>query len=179
MSALPALRQLLFDTTSAWLGFDGAARRQGAKRHLRSGRIALVEMLKDRTLLTNFVVNAATDDAADLAGAADGMISLREAIIAANTNAAFGDAPAGMAAGDTITFDPAIFGPGLIQTIMMGNGEYGITDDVSINGGGLGITLDAVNASRIFNVSTSETVSVSSLSLTRGSSAGVNGGAVR
>ncbi|MCA9026404.1 MAG: hypothetical protein KDA86_14450 [Planctomycetaceae bacterium] len=179
MSGLTNLRNLLFNPTAAWMRSTGTSHRRGADRSVGVGRTALVEMLEDRTLLTNFVVNAATDDAADLAGAADGMISLREAIIAANTNAVFGDAPAGAADGDTITFDPAVFGPGLIQTITIGNGEFGITDDLSINGGGLGLTIDAANASRIFNVNTAETVNLSSLNLTNGNSAGGNGGAIQ
>ena len=177
MSHLDSLRHLLFDVSSLWPTNNRTSSRLTGRQPVGE-RTALVQQLEDRTLLTNYVVNAATDDAADLAGVADGVISLREAIIAANTNAAHGDAPAGSAAGDTITFDPAVFGPGLIQTITIGNGEYGITDDLSINGGGLGITIDAVNASRVFNVSTAQTVSLSSLTLTHGNSSGANGGAV-
>ena len=122
MSHLDSLRHLLFDVSSLWPTNNRTSSRLTGRQPVGE-RTALVQQLEDRTLLTNYVVNAATDDAADLAGVADGVISLREAIIAANTNAAHGDAPAGSAAGDTITFDPAVFGPGLIQTITIGNGE--------------------------------------------------------
>jgi hypothetical protein len=60
----------------------------------------------------------------------DAKISLREAITAANTNAAFGDAAAGQAdftggpSGDTITFAASLDG----QTITLGGVELTITD---------------------------------------------------
>ena len=50
--------------------------------------------------------------------AGDDLISLREAITAANTNLPFGDAPAGDGGGivDEITFAPSLIG----QSIMLG-----------------------------------------------------------
>ena len=84
-----------------------------------------MKRLERRNLLATFVVNSAVDDGT---GAVDGLISLREAIIAANTNEAFGDAQAGDADGDRIVFSTEI--AGLSQTLL--NGELEITDDLVI-----------------------------------------------
>ena len=55
---------------------------------------------------TTYVVNSLEDNLLT-----DGLVTLREAIGAANANAAVGDAPAGSAAGaDMITFAPALAG---------------------------------------------------------------------
>ena len=116
------------------------------------------ENLERRNLLATFVVNSAVDDAT---GINDGLVSLREAIVAANTNEAFGDAEAGDANGDTIVFDGDI--AVLTQTIL--NGEYEITDDLIITGS---VTIDAANASRIFNINTDELVALNNLTLTNG-----------
>ena len=107
-------------------------------------------MLEDRTLLTNYVVDAATDDADDVAGNMDGLISLREAITAAVTNMAFGDAPAGEAGGDTITFNGALAGATINLTPAT---PYVIGDgDLTIDGGNLGITIDGNNASQLLRI---------------------------
>ena len=59
---------------------------------------AAVERLERRTLLTVYTVDTSADTVA-----ADGRVSLREAVTAANTDAAVGDAPAGTAA-DRVVF---------------------------------------------------------------------------
>jgi hypothetical protein len=90
-----------------------------------------VETLEDRMLLTAYLVDTLADDpsAGDVT---DFRISLREAITAANTNAAFGDAPAGQGDGtvDTITFDASLTG----QTIVLGGVELAVSDDLSLTG---------------------------------------------
>ena len=53
----------------------------------------------------------------------DGLITLREAILAANTDAVVGDAPAGSGA-DTIEFDNVLSG----QTITLGGTDLALTD---------------------------------------------------
>jgi titin len=65
--------------------------------------------------------------------AADGMVTLREAITAANNNAPSGDAPAGdpFPIVDEIHFNIA---PGGVQTVQLLSELPGITDPVSING---------------------------------------------
>ena len=52
-------------------------------------------------MATDYVVDTDADGIDDT----DGLISLREAIMAANTDTAVGDAPAGEPDGDTISFD--------------------------------------------------------------------------
>ena len=112
-------------------------------------------------MLTTFVV----DTLADGAGAeSDGLLSLREAIVAANTNAAFADAPAGEADGDIIRFSPEI----ARSQIDLIDGELQITDDLRIQGGTTNLTIDAQTSSRIFFVDSSELVTFSGLSLSNG-----------
>ena len=127
-----------------------------------------LQVLEDRTTPTAYVVNTNADVLA-----ADGFISLREAVQAANTNAAVFDAPAGNADGDTITF-----ASGTNPTLTAG--ELAITDDVTVSGT---VTISGNNASRVFNIDTTagvgavKAVTLSSLTLTQGKSAG-DGGAV-
>ncbi|MEM7785489.1 MAG: hypothetical protein AAF623_19235, partial [Planctomycetota bacterium] len=92
------------------------------------------ENLERRDLLTTFIVNSLADDAS---GVPDGFVSLREAIIAAETNAAFGDAAAGMTDGDVIRFDDSLGG----QVINLTSGSFWITEDLAIFGGDLQITV--------------------------------------
>ncbi|MCA9012577.1 MAG: hypothetical protein KDB01_22655, partial [Planctomycetaceae bacterium] len=139
------------------------------------------EMLESRQLLTLFVIDTLTDNADDANGISDGLLSLREAITASNSNAAFGDAPAGAADGDLIVFRDDLAG----GTLTIGSGEFGISDDLSIlTGGASSLTIDAGGLSRIFNIDTTgfngsnHNVLISGLSLINGESLN-NGGAVR
>ena len=91
----------------------------------------------------------------------DGLITLREAILAANTDAVVGDAPAGSGT-DAILFDGSLSG----QTITLDDmeGELTITDDLTVNASSLpaGIMIDAGNGTdntfntgdgfRVFNI---------------------------
>lgn len=119
-------------------------------------------LLEQRQLLTTFVVDTLVDDAS---GATDGLVSLREAIVAANTNEAFGDAVAGAIDGDRIEFDPSLLG----GTISLTAGELEVTDDLIIQGGDLGLTIDAQGLSRIFNLGSSGgLIGINNLELTNG-----------
>lgn len=120
------------------------------------------EALEERLLLTTFFVDTIVDDNT---GTTDGLVSLREAIIAAETNAAFGDAAAGSVDGDTIGFDASIAN----MTIDLVHGDLIVTDDLKINGETNSITIDALNNSRIFNVDTTELFTLSNVRLTNGS----------
>src|SRR5262245_36572639 len=85
----------------------------GYRRRLRaangrasSPRRPRFETLESRQMLTTFVVNYAGDVAETGAGS-DGKLTLREALIASNTNAAYGDAAAGSSSvDDVIKFAP-------------------------------------------------------------------------
>ena len=61
------------------------------------------ESLEARRMLAVFTVDLLLDNFDPNAPTTDGLITLREAILAANSNAAVGDAPAGSGA-DTIDF---------------------------------------------------------------------------
>lgn len=156
-----------------------------SRRHRRFSRSNSVrstgaEVLESRQLLTLFVIDTLTDDANDANGVSDGLISLREAITAANSNALFGDAPAGSADGDFIVFQNALIG----GMFTLGNGEFAIADDLSIfTGGDSSITIDAGGSSRIFDIDTTgfagsnHNVTISGLSLINGETVD-DGGAV-
>ncbi len=123
--------------------------------------------LEPRLALTTFVVNTISD--ANLPN--DGLVSLREAINAANNNAAFGDAPAGSVNGDRIWFDPAIAN----STIRL-TGKLTITDDVFIQGGTNNITIDGNGLTGLFENYSSERVGFSRLTFANGR--GIEGGAI-
>ncbi|MFL5330834.1 MAG: choice-of-anchor Q domain-containing protein [Gemmataceae bacterium] len=116
----------------------------------------------------NFVVNAKNDESTDT----DGKVSLREAILANNATPGI--------AQNTITFDSIVFNSA--STITLALGELAITKPVIVQGlGAKQITVDANNASRIFNISDSSSnimnVTISGLTLTGGSFTG-SGGAI-
>ena len=89
---------------------------------LLRGRKPVFEFLEERNLLAIITVNSIVDGAP----AADGALTLREAMIAANTNAASGDAPAGNVGLDEIRFAIAGAGP---HTIAI-NGATGALPDI-------------------------------------------------
>jgi hypothetical protein len=142
--------------------------RQPARRRRRTPAAA-VQVLEDRTLLTNYLVTTDLDVVA-----ADGFVSLREAIQAANANSAVNEAPAGEATGDAITFDASLAG----KTIVLGGTELAITSGLTIDGEDRGITIDGDDLSRVFNINTADDVTLANLTLTRGNGAGADGGAV-
>ncbi len=119
-------------------------------------------------LAADIVVNTADDE-----NNSDGDCSLREAVQAANTNAAVDACTAGDLDGDTITFSSAF-------TIVLTQGELLVSDDVIINGSSAGgVTVDAQGNSRAFNVDVTDgdgfpgsasAVAFQSLVLTNGNS---------
>jgi CSLREA domain-containing protein len=111
----------------------------------------------------------------------DGVVTLREAIEAANANTTVGDAVHDGSGGiDTITFDPTVFATP--QTITLTLGELPITDSLTITGPAATLTISGNNASRIFNVDDGNSAStidvqLAGLTLTQGLSA-ASGGAI-
>ena len=120
--------------------------------------------LEPRLALTTFIVTGALDGAGD---STDGVISLREAITAANTNAAFGDAPAGSLDGDIIRFDSSLAN----TTITLSEGELTVSDDLLIQAGANNITIDAGGSNRAFSVTSDEAVGLGGLNFVGGNAA--------
>ncbi len=152
---------------------SGPKSRRLRKEHRNTFRRHLFcEGLEKRIVLTNYIV-----DTLDDSNAADERISLREAIMAANSNAAFVDAPAGQAGPgtvDTIQFSPALSG----QVITLGSlGALQITDSLQIaDTNSLPIIVDG-GGQQIFDVSSSaSSVALSNLTLRNG--AANQGGAI-
>ena len=115
------------------LGSGPRKSKTSLKRLRRAGRrpsVAMVSRLEPRVLLTVLTVNSLADDTT----AGDGLVTLREAIGAANTDTAtdLGQAGAGV--------DEIVFAPGLAGTIFLTGGEIGITSGLSIKGNGAAST---------------------------------------
>ncbi len=143
------------------------------KKRLRSGSRGApssYQQLEPRNLLATIVVNTVADTAP---GISDGLVSLREAIVAANTDTAIDDAPAG-SGDDIIRFSQSISG----QTIELSLGEMNIVDGVTIRAGNAEIEIDAQTQSRIFSINSSSPVLLHGLRFTNGLSAD-GGGAIR
>ena len=144
-------------------------RKPQQRRSMRSAKPDFSQ-LESRQMLTTFIVDTIVDN--PLTAAQDGQVSLREAIVASNTNAAVGDAAAGNGDGDIIRFSPSLAG----LTIQLTGGELEISNDLRIQGGSNNITIDAQSQSRIFNIDSTELVSIGGISLTGGSAQ--EGGAI-
>ena len=116
---------------------------RGVRRGLKV-RSRVAELLEARQMPAAFVVTTASDTV----DANDNVLSLREAISQANANSD----------SDTITFNSSLNGTEIDLT----GGEMAITNNVTITGNGEANTIiDAQQASRIFDVTASGTVSLS------------------
>jgi len=164
---------------------DQFARRRhsSSANHSAPPSVAL-EALEARLLLsgTSYVVNSLADTVAT-----DGVVTLREAIQAANANVAVtGDVQAGSAAQqDVITFDQAALSAeagvasGQPLTITLGGSQLLVTDDLSIRGLGADVlTIDADGRSSVMVIIAQlrTEVSLTHLTLTGGSTTGDGGG---
>ena len=84
----------------------------------------------------------------------DNLISLREAIAYAGTGGL----------GTTITFAPSLYG----QTITLGGTELAIGKNLTIDGTGSNISIDANQQSRVFSIGSTATVALAGLTITGG-----------
>ncbi len=134
------------------------SRKRKRIRDAGSGSSSSYDRLEQRLPLTTFLVTTSTDSASSVP---DGVISLREAVIAANFNQAYGDAPAGQSAGDIIRFDSDV------MSIDLTAGDIAIADDLLIQGGA-GVDIRGDGDSRIFTVTSSQRVGFGNLYLTGG-----------
>ena len=167
-----------FDTLRR--GFDTARR---ARRHAPAGAApvpAAAETLEERALLTTFTVTTGDDVIAR-----DGVVSLREAVIAANIDRAFSDVAVGgsSTAADTIQFDASLLtdgggGPGVVNVdrAISVSGRLMIDGSPGSNAGPF-VTLDGRDRTRLFVVHGGASLKLLEIDLTRGNSAG-RGGAV-
>ena len=113
----------------------GKRRRRG-RAWPRFRRLAF-EPLEARRLLAVLTVNSTADIVA-----LDGLVTLREAIFAANTDTVTELQETGNGA-DEIRFDPSLFSTGP-TTILLENGELSITSDLTVSGPGASVlTIDA------------------------------------
>jgi len=149
------------------------------------GDVPVFETLEPRLLLdgTSYIVNSLADVVAD-----DGVVTLREAIEAANTNTAVtADVLPGSAIEvDIVTFDQTALqaeaGAGNPLAITLGGTHLEVADDLDIQGLGADVlTIDAAGASRVMLIDdgsavTMKTVTLSGLTVTGGYIAGNGGG---
>lgn len=112
---------------------------------------------------------------ADENGTNTSACSLREAIQAANTNAAFGGCPTGVGA-DTITLPAGLYL--LTITTGGGSGDLDLTSNITINGAGPGQTIvdGGALSDRVFDVSSAGNVIISGVTIQHGAVGGDGGG---
>ena len=117
----------------------GAPRIQGTRVN-----IGAVETVLPDAAGVIYVVNSLADDIG-----ADGVVTLREALAAANSNQVVGDAPAGSYSSP----DRIEFAPGLAGTILTNGHAYEIRGSVTIAGSELcQLALDAQGTSRVVDI---------------------------
>ncbi|MCA8987894.1 MAG: hypothetical protein KDA78_09655 [Planctomycetaceae bacterium] len=147
--------------------------RQTSRRQFQYRGPGLTELLEVRSLLTTYTVNTLLDEPSNGSGVTDGLVSLREAIQAANTNAIFGDAAAGSSSGqDVIQFDASLSGSTLTLNSLLPQ----LTGEIAIIGLGADkLTISGNGTYRVFwNNGTAE---ISDLTIANGNSD--RGGGVR
>ena len=165
---------------------SGGDARSGATQRMRAAARAGLEPLEQRILFANIVVTDLGDNTA-----ADGKVTLREAIQAAETDA-YVDGSAAGSGTDVITFDPSLTA-GADATITLSqfdtgldNAEFGptafiLSTSITIIGPSAdnGITIrrnpaDA-NAFRLFHVESTASLTVRNLTLSGGLALGASG----
>lgn len=127
------------------------------RRQIRK-RESQTESLEVRALLSTITVTSLEDSVMD-----DGELTLREALIAANEDRSVDGSVAG-SGDDTIKFASELAD----GTISLINGEFGVTDAVTIDGPASRVTIDAQGNSRIFNVGDVDRFRVQDMELLNG-----------
>ena len=115
--------------------------------------------------------------------ASDGMCSLREAVIAANTDSPFSDCPGGSGA-DTINFSPSLSSTAIFTLTLTGAnedsalaGDLDILGSLTINGNGSNYTIfDGNKTDRIFDIRPGAHVTISGVTVRNGSLTNSNEG---
>jgi hypothetical protein len=154
--------------------FGAAARRHA--RHSSISRRPIFEPLEGRNLPATLSVNSLLDNTTS----GDGLVTLREAIAAANTNTITDLGQTGSGA-DTIQFDAGLSGTVNLITIgstLVGNSALTITSPITILGNENGITLNAAagaTAMRHFYVSAGGSLTLETIMVTAGTARGAAG----
>ncbi|MFK7821685.1 MAG: choice-of-anchor Q domain-containing protein [Planctomycetaceae bacterium] len=106
-------------------------------------RAPVLEVLEERCLLSTITVTSLVDNTT-----ADGEVTLREAILAANSDTSVDGSTAGSGP-DKIVFAPAITS----GTIVLSDGPLEITESLVVRGPANKVTVDAAQTGRILDVS--------------------------
>lgn len=123
---------------------------------------------------------------ADTLDNTDGLCSLREAVIAANSDSAVGGCPSGSGV-DTIQFNPALAYPATFVLTRSGaNEDSSLTGDLDISGtltisgsGASAIIVDGYGADRVFDIFPAARVTISGVTIRNGNpGGGASGGGV-
>ena len=155
-------------------------RRRRSARGL-SDRTLHFESLEDRRLLATLTVNSPLDNLT----AGDSLVTLREAIIAANNDAVTDSGETGSGA-DQIVFDPSLNGTPIVLALAgtgedaSATGDLDITTEIVIQGNGAANTvIDANGIDRVIHVLGSGDLTLDRLTITGGStSSGEDGGGI-
>ena len=135
-------------------------RHQRRRRHSSPSVAAAAEICESRQLLTRFVVTSAADNEI-----LDGELTLREAIVAANTNAPYRDAAAGSAQ-DEIVFHESLLGARIVlQQPLSVVGQLTISASVNPTER---VVIDGNAQHRLFQVGENSVLSVSGVNLVNG-----------
>lgn len=138
------------------------------QRRRRSTGAWWLERLEERIVPAVITVTSSADNTT-----VNGQVTLREAIQAANTDTSVDGSSAGSGA-DTIQFAAGLSG----QTILLNGTQLLISSSLTINGLGADLlTIDGDGTSRIFEVASGSTVTISGLTLTYGFAS--EGGAIK
>lgn len=130
---------------------------------------------------STIAVTSTVDSLAD-----DGQCSLREAVIAANTDTATGGCPAGSGA-DVIIFNPSVTTPAVFTLVLTGpnedsaaTGDLDVTSILTIQGvGSSQIIIDGNGTDRVFDIRPGATVTISGIVIQNGNpGSGANGGGI-
>ncbi|TWT29357.1 hypothetical protein KOR42_55300 [Thalassoglobus neptunius] len=148
------------------------------RRRKSAIRSASVEAFESRILLTTLTVNSAADNVI----ANDGLVTLREAIIAANTDGITDLGETGSGADEIVfrgdgTGGTTDFNDKTADTITLGGTELEIASDLIINGRGADLlTIDGNNSSRVFFANSAGDVTISGVTITGGNATNSGGG---
>ena len=132
------------------------------------GALATLWAIPGQTLVAATTITVTTTDDDTIV---NGNCTLREAIIAANTDTAVDNCPAGMSGADTINLAAGVYTIGTTgnPTDTPFIGDFDITDDLNINGADQAITIiDGAGIARVFELFLGATVTMDGVTIQNG-----------